>query len=119
MVVATQDGSIEGFLQSPDQVEGSESGRLHRAGLYCGVVGSGRLVPRGVALMGFLLSARNKCKYSLQFESGVTETTIATARTGSASVRRRMRDGGAVVVVVVKKLCASDGAHWFQRRKLA
>jgi hypothetical protein len=30
-----------------------------------------------------------------------------------------MRDGGAVVVVVVKKLCASDGAHWFQRRKLA
>lgn len=62
MVVATQDGSIEGFLQSPDQVEGSESGRLHQAGLYCGVVGSGRLGPRGVGLMGFLLSDRKECK---------------------------------------------------------
>jgi hypothetical protein len=76
MVGATPNGSIEGFLQSPDQVEGSESGRLHRAGLYCGVVGSGRLVPRGVALIGFLLSDRKKCKYSLQFEAGVTEQLL-------------------------------------------
>lgn len=66
MVGATQDGSVEGFLQSPDQVEGSESGRLHQAGLYCGVVGSGRLMPRGVALMGFLPGRSASMAYSLR-----------------------------------------------------
>ena len=54
IVGPTQDGCVGGFLQSPDLVEGSESGRVHQAGLYCGVVGSGRRVPRGVALLGFL-----------------------------------------------------------------
>jgi hypothetical protein len=108
MVGATPNGSIEGFLQSPDQVEGSESGRLHRAGLYCGVVGSGRLVPRGVALIGFLLSDRKKCKYSLQFEAGVTEQLLQR-RGQVAQGRRRMRNSGVVVVVVVKKLCALAG----------
>ena len=61
----TQDGCVEGFLQSPDLVEGSESGRVHQAGLYCGVVGSGRRVPRGVALMGFLDQEKCKIAYSL------------------------------------------------------
>ena len=33
MVGPTQDGCVEGFLQSPDLVEGSESGRVHQAGV--------------------------------------------------------------------------------------
>ena len=70
MVGPTQDGCVEGFLQSPDLVEGSESGRVHQAGLYCGVVGSDRLVPRGVA---HRIADEEKCKYSLQFESRVME----------------------------------------------
>ena len=65
MVGPTQDGCVEGFPQSPDLVEGSESGRFHQAGLYCGVVGSGRRVPRGVALMGFLDQEKCKIAYSL------------------------------------------------------
>ena len=60
-VWAMKDSFLEGFLESPDQAQGSESGRLHHTGLYCGVVGSRRLVPRGVALMGFLIGRSATC----------------------------------------------------------